>query len=356
LEGILIRVLVVDDSAFMRKALAHMLDSDSEIQVVGTARDGEDALRRVAELDPDLVTLDVEMPRMDGLEALRRIMATAPRPVLMVSSLTEAGGDVTLRALDEGALDYVPKGIGGSLLDITQIENALCEKVKVLARRHGRARPHPGLAQAAAAPPLGPRSAPAASRSLGPARYVAVGASTGGPPALQKFFAGLPAGFPAPVVVVQHMPKAFTGPFARRLDGLGPLAVKEAESGDRLEAGKAFIAPGGSHLVVQRQGTQLVLRVTDQPSDTLHKPSVDVTFRSFAESVGRATLAVILTGMGSDGLAGVRALKALGANAIAQEASSCVVYGMPRAVVEAGLADAVLPIEAIAGAVGGAAG
>jgi len=348
-----IRVLVVDDSAFMRKALAKMLESDPEIQVVGTARDGEDALQRVAELDPDLVTLDVEMPRMDGLEALRRIMATAPRPVVMVSSLTEAGADVTLRALDEGALDYIPKGIGGNLLDIVQIENALCQKVKALARRQGRVRPH---AEPAPAPSPLPRPAPEAPRRLGPARYVAVGASTGGPPALQKFFAGLPPGFSAPVVVVQHMPKAFTGPFARRLDGVGPMAVKEAESGDRLEPGKAFVAPGGSHVVLQRRGPDLLLRVTDQPADTLHKPSVDVTFRSFAETVGRSTLAVILTGMGSDGLGGVRALKELGAHAIAQEAASCVVYGMPRAVVEAGLADAVLPMEAIAGAVGGAVG
>jgi len=352
-----IRVLVVDDSAFMRKALGKMLESDPEIQVVGTARDGEDALRRVAELDPDLVTLDVEMPRMDGLEALRRIMATAPRPVIMVSSLTESGADVTLRALDEGALDYIPKGIGGNLLDIVQIENALCQKVKALARRQGRARPHAGPTPAAPAPAPHPATRPPpAARKLGPARYVAVGASTGGPPALQKFFAGLPPGFPAPVVVVQHMPKAFTGPFARRLDGVGPLSVKEAESGDRLEPGKAFVAPGGSHLVVQRHGAELVLRVTDQPADTLHKPSVDVTFSSFAEVVGRATLAVILTGMGADGLQGVRALKTLGCHAIAQEASSCVVYGMPRAVVEAGLADAVMPIESIPAAVGGAVG
>jgi len=347
-----IRVLVVDDSAFMRKALSKMLESDPEVQVVGTARDGLDALARVSELDPDLVTLDVEMPRMDGLEALRQIMATSPRPVLMVSSLTEEGADVTLRALDEGALDYLPKGIGSNVLDIVQIERTLREKVRALARRRpssltpSRPAPMPTPAPAGSRPPPG----------LGPARFVAVGASTGGPPALQKFFAGLPPGFPAPVVVVQHMPKAFTGPFARRLSGVGPLEVKEAETGDRLEPGRGFVAPGGSHLVVRREGSHLVLKVTEHPADTLHKPSVDVTFRSFAEVVGRPTLAVILTGMGSDGMEGVRALKAQGSHAIAQAASSCVVYGMPRAVVEAGLADAVLPIEAIAAAVGGATG
>ncbi len=349
-EAPVIRVLVVDDSAFMRKALSKMLESDPEVQVVGTARDGLDALARVAELDPDLVTLDVEMPRMDGLEALRCIMATSPRPVLMVSSLTEEGAETTLRALDEGALDYIPKGIGGNVLDIVHIERILREKVRTLARR--RQAP-PAAPQPAAAPARAPARAPA---SLGPARVVAVGASTGGPPALQKFFAGLPAGFSAPVVVVQHMPKAFTGPFARRLSGVGPVQVKEAESGDRLEPGKGFVAPGGSQLVVRREGPHLVLRVTEHPADTLYKPSVDVTFRSFAEVVGRSTLAVILTGMGADGMEGVRALKAQGARAIAQEASSCVVYGMPRAVVEAGLADAVLPMEAIAAAVGGAIG
>ncbi len=342
----MIRVLVVDDSAFMRKALTKMLEGDPQIEVVGIARDGIEALEKVAELDPDLVTLDVEMPKMDGLEALGRIMAERPRPVLMVSSLTDEGAEVTLQALDAGALDFIPKGSSGNLLGVMQIEASLRDKVKVLARRRVR--------------PAEPRPAPARPEQsmarLGPARYVAIGASTGGPPALQKFFSSLPADFPAPVVVVQHMPKAFTGPFARRLSGVGPLEVKEAETGDRLERGHAFVAPGGSHLVLRNQGGGIVLQVTDRPPDTLHKPSVDVTFRSFAEVIGRPTLAVVLTGMGSDGLEGVRALKGTGCSAIAQEARSCVVYGMPRAVVEAGLADAVLPVESVAGAVAAAMG
>ncbi len=342
----MIRVLVVDDSAFMRKALTKMLEGDPQIEVVGIARDGIEALEKVAELDPDLVTLDVEMPKMDGLEALGRIMAERPRPVLMVSSLTDEGAEVTLQALDAGALDFIPKGSSGNLLGVMQIEASLRDKVKVLARRRVRpAEPRPA--------PARPEQSPA---RLGPARYVAIGASTGGPPALQKFFSSLPADFPAPVVVVQHMPKAFTGPFARRLSGVGPLEVKEAETGDRLERGHAFVAPGGSHLVLRNQGGGIVLQVTDRPPDTLHKPSVDVTFRSFAEVIGRPTLAVVLTGMGSDGLEGVRALKGTGCSAIAQEARSCVVYGMPRAVVEAGLADAVLPVESVAGAVAAAMG
>lgn len=345
----MIRVLVVDDSAFMRKALTKMLESDPGIRVVGTARDGVDALERVRQLDPDLVTLDVEMPRLDGLGALTRIMAEAPRPVLMVSSLTEAGAEVTLKALDQGALDYVPKAIGGNVLDVVHIETALCQKVRTLARRSARSgdgtvRPEPHR-------PAPERAGPAPEGKLGPARFVAIGASTGGPPALQRLFSAFSPGFPAPVVVVQHMPKAFTGAFARRLNGVGPLAVKEAESGDALEPGCAFVAPGGSQLLVRRDGKHLSLQVSEEPSDTLHRPSVDVTFRSFAAAVGTSTLAVVLTGMGSDGCAGVRALKDQGASAIAQEAGSCVVYGMPRAVVDAGLADAILPIEAVAAAV-----
>ncbi len=342
----MVRVLVVDDSAFARKALARMLEADAGIQVVGSARDGIEAIEKVRELQPDLVTLDVEMPRMGGLEALERIMAERPCPVLMVSSLTAEGAEVTLQALERGAVDYIPKGSGGptgNVIDIVRIEEVLREKVKTLGQRRPRR----------VAPPA-PRSAPPQPGRLGPAEYVAVGASTGGPPALQKLFAGLPPAFRAPLVVVQHMPKMFTGPFARRLDAAGPLAVKEAETGDLLEPGCAFVAPGGSHLVLAREGRHLRLVVSEEPRDTLHRPSVDVSFRSFAREVGRATLGVILTGMGSDGLEGVRELRRQGGHAIAQEASSCVVYGMPRAVVEAGQADAVLVMDDIAAAVAGA--
>ncbi|MBI5444882.1 MAG: chemotaxis response regulator protein-glutamate methylesterase [Deltaproteobacteria bacterium] len=353
----MVRALVVDDSAFMRKALSRMLEGDPEIQVAGTARDGIEALEKIKELDPDILTMDVEMPRMDGLEALQRIMTVSPRPVLMVSSLTEEGAEVTLKALDLGAVDYIPKHLDGNVLDIVHVEKVLQEKVKALARKRGNGPPlhAPGLRPA---PPLPPR--PATERRprgrLGPVRYVAVGASTGGPPALQKLFAALPPNFGAPLVVVQHMPKSFTGPFAKRLNQVGPLAVKEAETGDRLEPGKGFVAPGGSHLYVRREGTHLVLRVSDEPADTLHKPSVDVTFRSLSETIGSAALAVVLTGMGCDGLEGVRALKAKGAPAIAQDAQSCVVYGMPRAIVEAGLADAVLSVEEMVPVLEGAVG
>jgi two-component system chemotaxis response regulator CheB len=270
-------------------------------------------------------------------------MNESPRPVLMVSSLTEKGAEVTLQALDLGALDYIPKGDEGNVLGVVHIRSTLCSKVRALARRD---RPAP-------LPPT-PRPTAAAVQRLGPARFVAVGASTGGPPALQKIFSGFSPDFQAPVVVVQHMPKAFTGSFARRLDGVGPLRVKEAETGDRLEPGMGFVAPGGSHLTVRAVGPRLTLQVTDRPADTLHKPSVDVTFRSIAEAAGRLTLGVMLTGMGSDGVEGVRSLKATGGHTIAQDAETCVVYGMPRAVVEAGMADAVLPIERMVQAIEGA--
>jgi two-component system chemotaxis response regulator CheB len=343
----LIRVLVVDDSAFMRKALSKMLASDPLIEVAGTARDGVDALEKIHRLDPDLVTLDVEMPRMDGLEALRRIMAECPRPVLMVSSLTEAGARETLDALDLGALDFIPKATGGNALTITHIERTLCQKVRALGRRPLS----PAVPRHGPAPT--PRSAAPAAPVQRPkgVRFLAIGASTGGPPALQTLLSGLNPGFPLPVVIVQHMPKAFTGPFARRLSGLCPLEVKEAESGDRLQPGRGFVAPGGSHLVLRPDNGGLAVEVTAEPADTLHRPSVDVTFSSFATHVGRATLAVVLTGMGSDGLAGVRELKREGAYTITQDAGSCVVYGMPRAVAEAGLSDTVLPIGHIAAAV-----
>jgi two-component system chemotaxis response regulator CheB len=269
----------------------------------------------------------------------------------MVSSVTEEGAETTLQALDLGALDYIPKHLTGNVLDIVHIESALREKVKVLGRR----KVQPAAVPARPRPPLSAEPHPRLPR-LGLTRIVAIGASTGGPPALQKLFSALSPTFSAPIVVVQHMPKTFTGPFARRLSQAGPLEVKEAQTGDRLGPGKGFVAAGGSHLTFRREGGHLVLQVTDTPTNTIHKPSVDVTFRSLAETAGSGTLAVILTGMGSDGLEGVRALRGEGCPAIAQSAQSCVVYGMPRAVVEAGLADAVLPIEEIAGAIEGAVG
>jgi two-component system chemotaxis response regulator CheB len=337
-----IKVLVVDDSAFMRKALSSMLEKDPGIQVVATARDGEEGLELIRRHNPDVVTLDIEMPRMDGLTALRHIMMETPRPVLMVSSLTTEGGESTLKALDLGAVDYIPKQLSKVSLDIVKIEHELLSKVKAIAGRKlrpaARARP-------AAKPEPAPKPAP--TRPSGPVKrdIVAIGVSTGGPPAVQKALAKLPANFPAGIVIAQHMPKAFTGPFAKRLDGVSKIKVREAVDGDQLKPGTALVAPGGSHLILEQRTSRIDVKVSSEPRDALYKPSANVLISSAADAVGRRGLGVILTGMGNDGLDGVRLLKKKGGRALAQSDATCVVYGMPKAIVDAGLADDVVDID-----------
>ncbi len=353
----MIKVVVVDDSAFMRKAISTMLAKDPEIQVVATARDGEEGLELIRKHDPDVVTLDVEMPRMDGLTCLRHIMMEMPRPVLMVSSLTNEGAEATLKALDLGAVDFIPKQLSKVSLDIVKIEASLISKVKIVAARklmHSRprssayARPRTPLTAPAPAVQRGP----VVSRSGSPKRdVVVIGVSTGGPPAVQKVLSALPADFPSSIVIAQHMPQAFTGPFAKRLDGLCQISVKEAETGDRLKAGCAFIAPGGRHLVLKQQVSRVELEVTTEPASALYKPSANVLIGSAAEAVGRRALGVILTGMGNDGMEGIRALKEKGGRALAQSDATCVVYGMPKAIVDAGLSDEIVDIDDMAQAI-----
>lgn len=339
----MISVLVVDDSAFMRKALSMMLEKDPEVEVLDTARDGEEAIRKVRALQPDVVTMDVEMPRMDGITAVRKIMEAHPLPILMVSSLTKDGAQTTMDALSAGAVDVVAKTSSFVSLDITSIEADLLEKVKSVAtsryfnrrtvrRRRRRQR------TAGTAPTVRARSA----------RLLVIGVSTGGPQALQQVIPKLPADFPLPVAVVQHMPPHFTRSLANRLDGLSPLEVREAEDGLTLEAGRVVIAEGGSHLVFRRRAPYPLVRTPVAPTDTLHRPSVDVMFSSAHALFGGDVLAVVMTGMGKDGLEGARLLKRSGAPVIAQDEATSVVYGMPRAVVEADLADAVVPLPSIA--------
>lgn len=346
----MIKVVVVDDSAFMRKALSTMLEKDPEIRVVATARDGQEGLDLIRRHQPDVVTLDIEMPRMDGLTALRHIMMEMPRPVLMVSSLTTEGAESTLKAMELGAVDFIPKQLSKVSLDIVKIEDNLRARVKEVARRRLRAPtpPRPAPRKAAA-----PAAAMAVRKPTGrPVRdIVAIGVSTGGPPAVQKVLSQLPADFPASIVIAQHMPAAFTGPFAKRLDGVCKISVKEAESGDRLKPGCAYVAPGGRHLVIDQQVSRVDLKITDQPAEALYKPSANVLIESAARGLGRRVLGVILTGMGSDGLEGVRALKQKGGRALAQSDSTCVVYGMPKAIVDAGLADQIVDIDDMAGAI-----
>ncbi len=344
-----IKVVVVDDSAFMRKALSTMLEKDPEIKVVATARNGEEGLELIRTHQPDVVTLDIEMPRMDGLTALRHIMMEMPRPVLMVSSLTVEGAEATLKAMELGAVDFIPKQLSKVSLDIVRIEDSLRAKVKEVARRKFRA-PRAMRPAAKSADTRAPAQAVRPSGRL-VRDVVVVGVSTGGPPAVQKILSGLPADFPAGILIAQHMPAAFTGPFAKRLDTVSKVAVKEAEGVEPFKPGTVYIAPGGKHLVLAVRGSRMEVKVVEEPADALYKPSANVLIESAAVSSGRRALGVILTGMGNDGLEGVRALKSRGGRALAQSDSSCVVFGMPKAIVDANLADEIVDIDDMAQAI-----
>lgn len=342
----MIKVLVVDDSAFMRKAISTMLDKDPGIKVIGTARDGQEGLDMVRKLDPDVVTMDIEMPKMDGLTALRHIMMEAPRPVLMVSSLTTEGAEATLKAMELGAVDFIPKQLSKVSLDIIKIEKDLIARVKTVAMRKMR---HTAAVRPTAKRPVAPVRKPVAAKNGRPVRdVVAIGVSTGGPPVVQKILSALPADFPASIVIAQHMPAAFTGPFAKRLDGVSKLTVKEAENGDVLKPGHVFVAPGGKHIVLDQKISRVDVVVTPEPSEALYKPSANVLISSVAEAVGRRALGVILTGMGNDGCEGVRDLKGKGGKAIAQSDATCVVYGMPKAIVDENLADHIVDLDDLA--------
>jgi two-component system chemotaxis response regulator CheB len=353
-----IRVVVVDDSAFMRKALSMMLESDPNIKVVGTANNGEDGVARVKELKPDLVTMDVEMPRMDGLTALRHIMKDDPVPVMMVSSITTEGAEATLEALDLGAVDFIPKQMSYVSLDIVKIKEDLLAKIKnIVGRKHvlmARFRAKSRFAQAAsgtAKVPTTPVVAPPvriARKKDHPIELIVIGSSTGGPPALYSVIAALPPNLPVGVVIAQHMPPAFTKSLADRLNGSTRLKVREAQDGEPVLAGEVLISPGGKHLSVRKYGGRVRAVVSSEPSGTLYKPCVDVLFDSAAKAFGKTTLGVVLTGMGSNGVDGARLIKTKGGVVIAQDEATCVVYGMPRAVVDAKLVDSILPIDDIA--------
>ena len=359
----MIRVLVVDDSTFMRRALVSMLEQDPEIKVVDTARDGVDALEKAEKLDVDVITLDVEMPRLNGLETLKKLMKTNPLPVIMVSSLTEEGAVSTLKALEYGAQDFIPKTQSN---DKDAFAEDLRRKVKALARRKSIIRlkyhhhsPPQGLTAANPAAHTASRiSAPAsaahagaASACKGPRDLVVIGVSTGGPPVVQKILSALPGSLPACVLIAQHMPATFTGPFAQRLNSVSQLTVTEAVDGDKLKNGHAYVCPGGMHIGVRTRGPLPEVSVTKEPKDALYKPTVNVLMETAGNVMGRRTLGVMLTGMGSDGVDGARVLREKGGCLIAQNEASCVVYGMPKAVVDANLANLVLDADEIASAI-----
>ena len=345
-----VTVLVVDDSAFFRRRLKEILDADRYIEVVGTAANGREALACVPRLKPDVITMDIEMPVMDGITAVREIMSRHPTPIMMFSSLTTRGAQATLDALDAGAVDFLPKDLDDMAVNRDLAKRQLCARVRMIGVR-GLQRA-PARAAAARAPLPGRATAAAAMPrcDLAGQRVLLIGTSTGGPAALQDVLSKLPADFPLPIVLVQHMPASFTPPFAQRLNGLCDITVKHAEDRDVLRAGTAYLAPGGSQLVLEGDAEHCLLRVVAAREDETYKPSVDVTFASAARVVGGQCLALILTGMGADGREGARLLKERGATIWAQDEASCVVAGMPSAVIEAGLADAVLPLKRIAGA------
>lgn len=353
-----VKVLVVDDSGFFRRRVTEILSADPNIKVVGTAANGREAIDQTLALKPDVITMDYEMPTMDGITAVRHIMQRCPTPVLMFSSLTHEGARVTLDALDAGAVDYLPKNFEEISRNPDKVRQLLCEKVHTVSRSNRRlsslqsstpTSPAPSSAAApAAAPAQG--AAPSARVAARPAlrrrqyRLVAIGTSTGGPVALQRVLTQLPASFPIPLVLVQHMPGAFTKAFAERLDKLCRIRVKEAEDGDQLRPGLALLAPGGKQMMVDARGSVRILPGDERLN---YKPSVDITFGSAAKAYQDKVLAVVLTGMGADGREGARMLKQCGSQVWAQDEASCVIYGMPMAIVKANLADAVLDLDDI---------
>ncbi|AUM68909.1 protein-glutamate methylesterase/protein-glutamine glutaminase [Pseudomonas fluorescens] len=365
-----VKVLVVDDSGFFRRRVSEILSADTSIQVVGTATNGKEAIDQALALKPDVITMDYEMPMMDGITAVRHIMQRCPTPVLMFSSLTHEGARVTLDALDAGAVDFLPKNFEDISRNPDKVRQLLCEKVHSISRSNRRVG---GYSAPAPAPVVAPSPAPTSSGSFNPPpvrsapapapgrpapaasasspapkrkayKLVAIGTSTGGPVALQRVLTQLPANFPAPIVLIQHMPAAFTKAFAERLDKLCNISVKEAEDGDILRPGLALLAPGGKQMMIDGRGAVKILPGDERLN---YKPCVDITFGSAAKSYGDKVLAVVLTGMGADGREGARLLKQGGSAIWAQDEASCVIYGMPMAIVKADLADAVYGLDDI---------
>jgi two-component system chemotaxis response regulator CheB len=344
-----IRVLIVDDSAFMRTALSRMISSDPALLVVGTAANGIEALERIPALNPDVVTLDVQMPGLDGAQTLKRIMAECPRPVIVVSSLSPNDAETTFHALQAGAFDYVPKQLSSSSLDILHIREDLITKIKAAVQSW---RPRAFVPQPSSSRKP-PRPADPLAASLrrdfpaSPLAIVALGISTGGPKALQEILPALPRSLSVPIVIVQHMPVGFTGPFARRLNSLCALSVREAAHGASLEPGVIYIAPAGRHLTIERSGARASICLSEAPLNQLHTPSIDVMMKSVAAAFQSQAMGIIMTGMGADGSQGMRAIHECGGFTVGQDEPSCAVYGMPRVCAEMGILHHVVPLNQI---------
>jgi two-component system chemotaxis response regulator CheB len=337
-----IKVLIVDDSALMRSLLTEIIGDAPDLEVVGSAPDPIAAREMIKALNPDVLTLDVEMPKMDGIEFLRRLMSLRPMPVVMISTLTERGSEVTLRALETGAVDFVPKPRAENLGALHGYADEIRDKIRAAHGAHLRRRP---------TAPAAPRSAPLPAGVPGRAlseRLIAIGASTGGTEAIKEVLTRLPAEMPG-IVMVQHMPETFTPSFAKRLDSLSALRVVEAQGGERIQPGHAYLAPGHSHMRIKKSGNGWVTELSQSEPVNRHRPAVDVLFESVAREAGRNAIGVILTGMGKDGAQGMLAMRQAGAWNIGQDQDSCVVYGMPREAARLGAVDEVAPLNDVAG-------
>ena len=371
-----VKVLVVDDSSFFRRRVSEIINQDPTLEVIDTAQNGREAVDKALRLHPDVITMDIEMPVMDGISAVREIMAKCPTPILMFSSLTHEGAKSTLEALEAGALDFLPKKFEDIARDKEEAIKLLQQRVKAIARRHSFMAPR--SAPVASSSPVGsstssathsvlqgrttlthsvPASTAAPAERMAPLAFkksgksyqlLAIGTSTGGPVALQAVLTQLPANFPYPILLIQHMPATFTAAFAARLTTLCQISVKEAEDGDLLRPGCAYLAPGGKQMMLDGRGNSARIRIIEGNDKVNYKPCVDITFASLAKSHNDKVLAIVLTGMGADGRDGARLLKEQGATIWAQDEASCVVYGMPQAVAKAGIASESLPLDKIA--------
>ncbi|MBL1277739.1 MAG: chemotaxis response regulator protein-glutamate methylesterase [Ectothiorhodospiraceae bacterium] len=367
-----VRVLVVDDSRFFRRRVTEMLESDPQIKVIDSAENGVEAVSKAARLKPDVITMDVEMPVMDGITATKKIMAASPTAILMFSSLTTDGAKATFDALDAGAVDFLPKRFEDISNDRDEARRVLCERVRAVgnkrvnafsAARHPSPVARPGASRGTlrgtspgtspgtgdankASSRTGSLARPGAKTLVkGKTKIVAIGTSTGGPVALQNVLKKLPANFPVPIILIQHMPGSFTTAFAERLNNTCSIKVREAKDGDALEPGTALLAPGGQQMFVEKRGAKSIVRITKSEPGQNYKPCVDITFTSVAKNYPGNSLAIILTGMGADGREGAKLIKQGGAPIWAQDEASCVVYGMPAAIVDAGLADQILTLD-----------
>jgi len=331
-----IRVLIADDSAVMRTALSRMIESSPTVRVCGTARNGLETVEKIKLLKPDVVTLDIRMPVLDGIEALKRIMGECPCPVIMVSSLTTEGAEVTIEALSAGAFDYLSKEDLQGNSDMFLLQRTLLEKIEAAAQ------------SVLISPSRSRASVALREKSQVVPRIAIIGTSTGGPKALQAIIPKLPEDLPIPVLVVQHMPRGFTAPLAKRLNGLSKVKVCEASHGEQLKSGTVYVAPAGQQTTLYSSGSQIYVCLSDTPNDTTHKPSVDVTMSSVAVVFARYVLGIILTGMGSDGARGMRAIQDAGGITVGQDEATCAVYGMPRTCADNGVLQRVVPLDEVA--------